>query len=275
MPRVRAIATALVVALVAMAAPLASLAADGVISPAERMPLMAPTDADASVSANGSLLLDRQRRIGYQVFALRAGTTAVQSFDLDTLSPVQSRTFPFSIATPRTAGASGEFIQAIDEVTGRLYFGFLALGVFGGVVAIDGPTLTQLNRFRREDAPPTPASSGLCTSVNSCVPSPAGVVPAVAGLEVTPSRLTGTSSKLLLLMEEPKPPGTENNVNAVWVAQWDSETGKQDWIYRVGACGSYQLPSHPVSRYQLGLFQSRRGAAIYTACRGSGGTGQV
>lgn len=248
-------------------------AADPKLVPRGKLPIFRPHDA-ADFSSNGSLLLDRKRRIGYQVFALTRGT-GVQSFNLDTLEPLAYKSFAFTASTP-VGITSGEFIQAVDENSGRLYFAFLdSLSLFGGFVVLDGPTLTQIKTFRREDAPPTPASNGLCTSTSSCVPLPAGVAAGLRGIDITPSALSGGSPKILLLMQEQRAPGTENNFNIVWASQWDTQTGKQDWIYRVAACGNFKLPIHPQSRYQLSLFQSRHGSSVYLACQGAGGTGQV
>lgn len=247
------------------------------------LPVMTPPDADPNFSPNGSLIVNARARRAYQLFQLSGVRFGIQAFDLDTLKPYRYGTITGVLFTGNTnAGISGQFLSSIDEDANRIYFPVLSGGIWAGVRVVDGETLKQVAFFDRNSAVPSPipddpTTQSICTSQN-CLPTPAGLPAgtAVRGFSFSPAQNTPAAKPILLfLLQELVPPGAERNTAVVWAAQWDAKTGKQDWIYRVTACGNNQLPITTYTRYSIPIFQSTKGAGVYLACNASGGTGQV
>lgn len=240
-----------------------------------KLPLYFPTGVEPGrFSGNGAMILNPPARRAYQIFRLSA-QTFVQAIDLDTLRLVRSATFRGAPIGGSAGSTFGEFVNVVDEARNRLYLPYNLSGgrTLEGIYEIDGTSLAVVRDMTRNEAfrlPDVDPNRNPCTAV-SCVPTPVGINPEIRGMAFVPAINSPTALDKLLLLLQDSPAGAP----VVWVAQWDIASERQDWIYRVTACASRNLPNDPLSRYQMDLFQSTVGPYIYLGCFAQGGTGQA
>jgi hypothetical protein len=248
------------------------------------LPLRVPKGFPAD-GGNASLIVNSALRRGYQFFFLDTELRMIgRVIDLDTQKILVDRTMPSEIfpagPLPSTVGP-GEWVHAVNPDTGDLYLAAqnFDLGGFEGIARLDPKTLDVKAFFTREVLtyephvdPANPLNQ--CLS-STCLPQAPTAAPELRGLTFSPSVLTGLNDKLLLLMQETKPPQLDSNFNVAYAAQWDAETGHQDWIYRIQACSGATFPGRGDGMFQLGIFQARLGTGIYISCQAGGGLGQV
>lgn len=231
----------------------------------------------------GSLILNPVTRTGFQIFEMdNADLFRVRIVDLDTLKTRFEIPLGVRIYTFRSAQA--EFTHALDSDRNWLYLPFQGPpgNIWQGTIAIDGNTGKIVRRFERFKANDPTAVLTIdeqgnvhpCTSA-SCLPQTFGAAPIPVAMDFVPSFIAGGLPKILMLWREPLPPGSELNAEIPWLTQWDANTGRQDYSYRIGACQSRGLPANTSSTLPLTVFQARVGAGIYVGCSASGGTGQV
>ncbi len=246
-----------------------------------------PDDVNPTLwGPNTDLIFDSANRRAFHVMRANTGTIA-RVIDLDTHRIIAERRFESGEMgqgpmTPQsTAGNSVEWIHTIDPETGRLFIAYQSGGGFAGVLALDGATLDTIAQFPQEivtyDPPELdPADPQVPCAAVTCLPQPPTVQPQLVSLSFVPAVLTGLRDKVLLLMQDGFwPPGTDNNGNIAWIAQWDAETGRQDWIYNIRACSNARYPGRSRGNFMLGMFQARLGTGIFVTCALGGGTGQV
>lgn len=168
------------------------------------------------------LVVDTPARRGYGIFSLSGGTL-VRPFDIDSLRPVadgdlriDEKVLPGSVKLDESGRRI--LLPFGDRIRDSLPFSFK------GVVVVDvgDDNLGVLARW--------PAPVGAVVSGTTAMPILAGTY------YYSPP---GGRPKLLLLYEEAIwdqaiVPKLINNL--VFVAQWDAESGQQDWAYRLGAC---------------------------------------
>jgi len=229
--------------------------------------------------ASYSLIFNSPARRAYQFFTRDTGETVGRIFDLDRRVRLLEKVFPPEAFASGPQAAPQEWIHALDQVSGTLYMAFRRGGSWGGITALDGKTLAVRKIYERplvnvQVNTDDPVASA-CTS-SACLPQAPIATPTLKGMSFVPSELTGLPPKLIMISEDlVRPPPLQTNFNVVWLTQWDTVTGRQDYNYRVQACGNHQLPALADTAYQLGVFQARLGAGVYVACAASGGTGQV
>lgn len=233
--------------------------------------------------STGSLILNPATRTGFQLFEMdNAEFFRLRIFDLDTLKtrfelPLGVRIYP---ARPLPAA----YTHALDTDNNRLYLPFQGPpgNLWQGLIVIDGNTGKIVRRFERLQANDPTAVLTLdeegnarpCTSA-SCQPQAFGGAPSLEAMDFVPSFIAGGLPKILMLWSEQNLPGVAQNANVSWLAQWDADTGRQDYAYRMAACQNRAMPSTTSSTLPLTVFQARIGAGIYLGCSASGGTGQV
>ncbi|MFP5224836.1 MAG: hypothetical protein ACLGH3_04675 [Actinomycetota bacterium] len=234
----------------------------------------------------GALILNPPARTAYQFFPLEGIDTLIRIVDLDTFRIRHEVLLQVPLFTNRGAGII-EYIHALDEDENILYLPYIERSLFfGGLVAIDGGTgavIRTMDRLEandptaaveiRDDSPDGPEDVGVCTSA-ACLPQTIGAAPTPVAMEFVPSYISGSRSKILMLWTEPMAPGLEGNLYVSWATQWDAETGRQDFNYRIQSC-TVKYPLDTQSRYPLTIFQARLGAGIYLGCHAQGQTGQV
>jgi hypothetical protein len=243
--------------------------------------------ANASPTAlrpNVSLIFDSDARRAYQIIKLN-GTDDVmlRSWNLETRTVQLQSIVPASIIqhgpVSSNGNSSSEWIHSLDPKSGILYLPYNTTqgDQLGGVLAINTKTLAVVHNFARLAVNGADPNQLNCASQGSasCLPQTPMVSPTIRGLSFVPAVLTGLQPKLLLLMHEAGAPNAEGNMGIVWVAQWDAQTGHQDWIYRVQACQQGKLFVSPLGQYQVAIFEARLGSGIYLACWAAGRTGQV
>lgn len=235
----------------------------------------------------GSLILNSSARTGFQFFETESRSTIVRIIDLDDYRIRFEVSFDEKPITARYSAGYMQYHHALDEEKNELYIPYTEQNLFfAGVLVIDGNTgeisrrLTRLSANDptravdlRRTPPAGPEDVGVCTSA-SCLPQTIGLSPTVDALEFTPSYVSGSKPKVLMLWTEPMAPGLEGVMYVSWVTQWDAETGRQDFSYRVQSC-STAYPIGGQSAYPLTIFQARLGAGIYVGCNAPGSTGQV
>ncbi len=232
--------------------------------------------------ASLDLILDTPRRWAFQVILI-GREVVIRRWNLDTRKVDLQKFIPPEVmqAGPVShGGGSTTWLHAYDPDAGVLYLPFLegTTASFGGVAAIDGKTLTTTNVIAKSfgNIDPNRVADPSCppgSTSAACLPQQPTASATLAGMSFVPSILSGGQAKVLLFMQEFKPPGVEKNYNTAYVLQWDLKTGGQDFIYRVQSCSNHNLP---VSGYfPVGIFQARLTAGIYLGCQASGGTGQV
>lgn len=238
-----------------------------------------PDGAIDGVTANRYLMFDAPNRRAYQLFTMEDFSIRMRAFDLDARKLIGEESYPFGSMGAGPAAPndlkSGPWVHAIDHESGILYVGYRDPNTsnFGGVVAIDGKTLEILHDFPRE-----PLTLGIdpdnpgCLS-SSCQPQAPQVTPLLRGMSFVRPELSGGPPKLLLIINEFTPPLAERNNGIMYIAQWDAESGRQDFMYQIRACSNSRL--HPGLEYPIGVFYARLTSGIYVACITSGGTGLV
>jgi hypothetical protein len=249
----------------------------GSVEQVARMPVFWPPGVSPQgLAGNGSMIFNAKARRAYQVFLTPDSKTVVQAVDLDSLKQVGSATYDFQPVKATPGGTSfGERMHAVDEDHNKIYLAYELSGTWQGIAEIDGGSLRLERRLTRAAAfQPQVDPQNPCTSTN-CIPTPVGVAPNVRGMAFVPAITSPASRDKLLLLLQDNTSSASNFQSLVTVSQWDAETGRQDWLYRVTACGSRELPSTGESRYQLGIFQSPNGPFIYLGCIAPGSTGQV
>lgn len=263
-------------------------AAEAGITVAGRWTYAVPDNLDASANIPaGSLILNPEARRAFQIFELEGQRTLIRLLDLDSLRTIRETTVPQLFTSARSSAAITQYIHGIDTETNDLFLPFQdQRGFFGGVARIDGATGEIAKRYARTDAldptrmvtlsetPPNGQEDvALCTSA-ACQPQTFGVQPIINGMEFIPSYVSGGKPKILMLWSEGSIPTLDGNVFVVWATQWDVETGRQDFNYRVQGCTA-KLPLGSASQYAMPIFQARLGAGIYVGCNGAGFTGVV
>ncbi len=248
----------------------------------DRLAMEIPDDALGD-RTDPVLFVNSQARRAFNVLRTSDGTR-IRIVDLDRLEIVASVTVPYQIR--RSAGTPAdtvEWVHAVDEERNMLYLAYTALGgTAGGVLEVDGDALeagkepsevvramsiteaTEPTSF--VEVRPDPDEPATVCTAERCLPQVPHTPNANAyGMAFVPAQFVGRP-KILILRQEPTTPGEQH----LWVAQWDVETGRQDWIHRVASCGAGRLPP---GNYQIALFQARLGPYIYLGCNGPGGLG--
>lgn len=284
---------AITVALIlAVAAPSATPAAEGQIVKVGNLEAIPPKGAVENL-LTGSLIVNPTARRGYLVFEMGDRLEwRLRAFDLDTLKPLGEVAFPDKLQV-NNSGVATDYVYALDEERNLLYFPVQPPGTATTehILVVDGTAMKVVKRMQRStSSDPTaavavdpnalsddddPADVATPCTAQACLPSVPGVSPTVVGMEIVPPYLSGGNPKLLMLWKEPIPPTVESNANVPHVVQWDTITGRQDFIYEPRACTSRALPSSTTSQFQLAIFQARLGSGIYIGCNASGGTAQV
>lgn len=254
------------------------------------LPIRYPKGVDTG-GANAGIIINSSLRLGYQFFVSSLDTSTIgRVLDLDTQRVLVERTlprqyFPSGPIAPSVVAFSGEWVHAVDPEAGDLYLGAqdnARPGGFHGIARLDPRTLAIKAFFPWEavtykpNVSVDPDDPELPCTANACLPQVPTATPSLRGLAFSETYLTGLTNKLLLLMNENiNGPNVENNFSVAWVAQWDAETGNQDWINRSAACSNSAYPGRDAGIFRLGIFQARLGSGIYIGCQSSGGTGQV
>lgn len=178
------------------------------------IPLNLPVDATGEVHIATNPV---HRRL-YTSISLSQGTL-LRSYHLDRLVPVRQR---------RLSNEVFGALLAVDEKGGRILAPFgtddrtTGIRGFRGVLALNGETLETEGVW---EAPLGPPPSGMSAK------------PVIWGTTLyVPPR--GGSSKLLFFYQDDIATAAFARLvsNPVFVAQWDTATGKQDWAYQVRAC---------------------------------------
>lgn len=243
-----------------------------------RLDVSTPEGTGGAGDPNKALIFDPARRRAFQLILFDSKRTVLRRWSLDTRRVDLERDIPRTSMPrgPAPAGSATEWLHTYDPASGTLFFPYLDANLvnFGGILAIDGDTLSVVRNYPRTlvnvDTNVDPSTVG-CTSA-ACLPQQPTANANIFGMSFVPSILSGGQPKILMLLQEPKAPGIERNVNVVYVIQWDLDSGRQDFNYRVQACG-HNLPS--LGYFPIGLFQARLTAGIYLGCLAAGGTGQI
>lgn len=245
----------------------------------ERLPIDPPADMEIGRSAAGTLYLNPTARHGYQIFPLKSLQTAIRTYDLDTLEPIGEFTIPVVVAQTGGRSTPADYVVAVDVERDRLYMPYETGQSWVGIVMVD-PIHREFKLFSKDDAidplrAVDPERRSVCTS-QACQPQVPGISPSPPlAMDYVDPYLTGLQPKLLIVVQEPNAPGGETNNNIPWLLQWDADTGRQDYFYRIQACTSKNFPTTNNSNYSLTVFQARVGSGIYMGCDIAGGTGQV
>ena len=200
-----------------------------------------PEDQSASIQPNGRLVLDSATRHGFRIYD-KAGATQVSAFDLDSFADGPSVELP----TESFRTQAGIVSPPVAFGGGRLYIADTG----GWVTAIDEASLQVVNQF---PGPLPNQSFGHDESKRLSADgqrTPSGSDPVRLGaIAYWPATAKLSRAKLLVLTDT-----TISDVerpNIVQLAQWDAETGHEDWATSLSACRSGRGSQQ--SKYGLGL----------------------
>lgn len=225
-----------------------------------------PYEVNHVFGLSGGMVLDSKTRNGF-LFEREASTTHVVRFDLDTLkrtgsveSPVQflqdSATDNSLLEPPRAVGGGKLFVVSRDKMS---------------VLVFDQTTLEFVDELPGPTAPLS--TSWLLTSAGSATEREAtGAASGVTALAYRPPADDLDRPKLLALTGGFRDAAGSDLPQTVALAQYDIETGEEEWVARLDACR--RRPGSGISKYGygLGLSRARDGSPeAVVGCIGSGG----
>lgn len=277
--------------------PVQTQAASGGMSKAGKWKYTVPDEINQGVSLQGALVLNPAKRTGFQIFNLTNYRTLIRIFDLDSgKTKIEAVHSGFEVPATRNVGVQS-LIHGLDEEANVLYLPILepferpgggyvrpASGNFTGVAGfsgVDGKQVFKMDRMTaydpsdavlRNNPPSGPEDVETCASAY-CLPQTFGIQPTLMAMEFVPRHVSGGYTKLLMHWIEPAGPGVERNFMVNWLTQWDIDTKRQDFSYRLQSC-SVQPPTTR-GEYPLSVFQARLGGGLFLGCSAQGAIGQV
>jgi hypothetical protein len=232
--------------------------AEALVRVVGQLPILEPGDH----KRDGFLILNPVSRRAYELFQPGNGNAVIQSFDLDSLSPLQRRELPdFRLVIAGESNAPGDVVHAVDESRGKIYLGGISgpQFLFQDDVVIGEVDEVKFNLgqadFLRLLRVPDEQKPQLQERL-------------LYGIEFFEQEET---AKLLLLFSSP-PQGVNKQVNDHWLVQWDISTGAPDWEpLLLEPCLRAPLVFLQNWAYQIPIL--RGATSIYLPCQDSNATG--
>lgn len=242
-----------------------------------RLPLVA--DPFPTSPVRGRLLFDRERRIGFRLFAdPDTSSLAIWAFDLDTLEPGARKIHPsFSANNSEKYGffaaLGGGRIYAIDEVGWVHAFDEMTLeevGLYPSILPPPSGSIVAVASRERAEGNRRTTEGGRRTPVH---PFPALPGHRILAFEYVPS-LSGSGGGELLTLSHGYVNEVDVPVSFVVLHRWNAATGREIGITRLDGCRSGRGFGND-TRASTGLALTRQGDGTFELLYGCVGRGLV